>query len=137
MALIKYDPFKEMERFLEDDLFGFFPAIKRHMDPAMDMYHTEKDIVIELQVPKIDPTKINISIEEGVLKVEGGQQQSEEEKGKEYFRREIRRANFVRMVQLPTPVKENEVEATYENGILKIVLPKTEVKRTKVDVKVK
>jgi HSP20 family protein len=140
MPIIKYDPFKELDRFFEDEnWFGFFPALRRRFGPAMDVYETEKDVVAEIQVPDLDPQRINVSIEDGVLKVEGGEEKKEEEKNKNYYRKEIRRGYFCREVSLPVAVKEEEAQATYEKGILKVVIPKAEEakKGKKIEVKVK
>ncbi|MDP2647620.1 MAG: Hsp20 family protein, partial [Candidatus Yanofskybacteria bacterium] len=58
--------------------------------------------------------------------------------GRHYFRREIRRGSFVKMISLPVPVKEDEAKAVFENGVLKVSIPKTEVKQPKkVNVEVK
>ena len=61
-----------------------------------------------------------------------------EEKERGYWRKEIRKGSFERMIRLPLPVKENAVEAVYEKGILKISMPKAESKpSSKVKIKVK
>lgn len=138
MPIIKYDPFRDLERFMEDDLFGFVPAVKRHLEPAMDVYQTDNELVVEMQVPKMDPKDLKVTVEEGVLKVEGGSSEEKEEKGKEYFRREIRRGQFSRMLSLPVSVKEGETKATFEHGVLKITMPKAEsVKPKAIEVEVK
>lgn len=138
MPIIKYDPFRDLERFMEDDFFGFVPAVRRTMEPSMDVYQTEHDLVVELQVPKVDPKDIKVVVEDGVLKVEGGSSQEQEEKGKEFFRREIRRGHFSRMLSLPMSVKESETKATFEHGVLKITMPKAEsVKPKAIEVEVK
>lgn len=131
MPIIKYDPFKDFERFFEDDFFGFVPAVRRTMEPSMDVYQTEHDLVVELQVPKVDPKDLKVTVEDGVLKVEGGTAEEQEEKGKEYFRREIRRGHFSRMLSLPVSVKEEATKASFEHGVLKIVMPKSEAAKPK------
>lgn len=137
MPIIKYDPFRDLERFFDDD-FGFVPAIKRHAEPAMDMYQTDGELVVELQVPKVDPKDITVTVEDGVLKVEGGTAEEKETKGKQYFRREIRRGQFTRMLSLPVHVKEDAAKATFEHGVLKITMPKTEQAKPKaVEIEVK
>jgi HSP20 family protein len=130
------DPFREIERMFHDDDY-FFPAVRRTFGPPMDVYQTDSDVVVELQLPKIDPKNVKISIEEGTLRIEGREQQEQEEKGKDYYRREIRSGSFTRMISLPVPVKEDEVEATYENGILRIRMPKVEAKKKPKNVEVK
>jgi HSP20 family protein len=140
MPIRKYDPFHEIERFFDEEFpsFGFIPAVKRSLEPAMDVYQTDAELVVELQVPKVDPKDIKVTVEDGVLKVEGGVSAEQEEKGKEYFRREIRRGHFVRMLALPVSVKGGDAKATFEHGVLKVVLPKTEVKHVKaVEIEVK
>jgi len=137
MKIIKYDPFKEVERFFEDD-FGFFPAVRRHLGPSMDVYETDNDLVVELQVPKIDASKVNVEVEDGVLKIEGGDEQVKENEGKNYYRKEIKSGSFSRMLSLPVSVKEDEAKAVYEHGVLRVTLPKVEQKKAKrVDVEVK
>lgn len=137
MAIIKSDPFREIERlFNDDDLF--FPAVRRTFGPPMDVYQTDADVIVELQMPKIDPKNVKISIEEGILRIEGQSEETQEDKGKNYFRREIRSGSFARAISLPVPVKEDSVEATYEHGILKISMPKVEPKKPKnIEVRVK
>jgi len=131
MPIIKYDPFRDLERFMEDDFFGFVPAVRRTLEPSMDVYQTEHDLVVELQVPKLDPKDIKVIVEDGVLKVEGASSEEKEDKGKEYFRREIRRGHFVRMLSLPVSIKESETKAAFEHGVLKITMPKAESAKPK------
>jgi len=73
-----------------------------------------------------------------VLKVSGKMEEKKEEKEKGYWRKEIRKGSFERMVRLPVAVKESAVEASYENGVLKITMPKAEAKpSSKVKIRVK
>lgn len=140
MPIIRHSPFADIERFFDEEFpsFGFIPAVKRAMEPAMDVYQTDHELVVELQVPKVDPKDIKVTVEDGVLKVEGGQAVEQEEKGKEYFRREIRRGQFVRMLSLPVSVKGHEAKASFEHGVLKISLPKTEESKPKaIEIEVK
>jgi HSP20 family protein len=138
MSITKHDPFRDLERFFEDDFFGFVPAVRRGTEPAMDLYQTDGALVVELQVPKTNPTDIKVTVEEGVLKVEGGTDEEKEDQGKQYFRREIRRGRFVRMLSLPIHVKEDQAKATFEHGVLKITLPKAEEAKPKaVEIEVR
>jgi HSP20 family protein len=140
MPIDRYDPFRQIERFFDEEMpsFGFIPAVKRSLEPAMDVYQTDHDLVVELQVPKMDPKDISVTVEDGVLKVEGGKAEEEEEKGKQFFRREIRRGHFVRMLSLPVSVKEKEAKASFEHGVLKVTMPKAESAKPKtIEIEVK
>ncbi len=139
MALIPWKPFSGLERFFEDDDW-FLPVIPRWQPakPEMNLYETDKDVVVEVNIPDFNPEKIDVSVKEGVLTVSGKTDEKKEEEGKGYWRKEIRKGSFERMIRLPVSVKEDAAEATYEKGVLKIVMPKTEVKPVpKVKIKVK
>lgn len=139
MPLIPWRPFSDLDKFFGDDdwLLPVFPRLD-FSKPAMDVKETEKDIVAEVELPGIDPKNVEVSVENGILRVSGKMDEEKEEKEKGYWRKEIRRGSFERMVRLPIAVKENEIEATYEKGILKITIPKAEIKpKSKVKIKVK
>ena len=139
MSLIPWKPFSDMDRFLEDDDW-FLPVFPR-LDinkPAMDIYETNKDVIAELSVPDFDPEKIDILIEDDVLKVSGKMDQKEEKKEKGYWRKEIRKGSFERMVRLPAAVKKDKTDAVYEKGVLKIRMPKIKAElKSKIQIKVK
>lgn len=140
MALIPWRPFHDLDRFFEDEDW-FLPIVPRWKvtEPTMDLYETEKDVVAEMEVPDIDPAKIDIEVEGDVLRVSGKTEEKKEEKEKNYWRREIRRGAFERMVRLPAAVHKDKIDATYEKGLLKIVMQKEEakLKTKKIPVKEK
>lgn len=139
MSLISWKPFFDLDRFFSDDEW-LLPVFSRTelVKPSMDIRETDKEVIAEVEVPGFDPEKIDVSVEDGVLRVTGMMDEKKEEKEKGYWRREIRKGSFERMVRLPVAVKEDAVEASYEKGILKIVMPKAEAKRTsKVKIQVK
>ena len=140
MNIIPRRPFNELDDFFRDDDW-FFPVFSRKgFDPDMDVYETEKDVVAEVSVPNINPDDVKVSVEDGVLRVVGEFEEKEEERGedKNYWRKEISRGSFQRAVRLPCEVDEEKTEATYEKGVLKVVLPKREPKEKKAkEIKVK
>jgi len=104
----------------------------------MDVKETDKEVIAEVELPGFDPEKVEVSVEDGILRVSGKMDEKKEEKEKGYWKKEIRRGSFERMVRLPVAVKETAVEATYDKGVLKIVMPKAEAKpSSKVKIKVK
>jgi len=139
MSLIPWKPFSDLDKFFGDDdwLLPVFPRMEL-TNPAMDVKETDKEVIAEVEIPGFDPEKVDISVEGGVLRVKGSMDEKKEEKAKGYWRKEIRTGSFERMVRLPVAVKEDAVEATYEKGLLKIVMPKAEIKPTsKVKIQVK
>lgn len=138
MPIIPWRPFRDIERFFEDEDW-FLPAIPR-MEiswPKMDVYETDKEVVAELDLPGIDPNKIDILVKNQILRVRGMTEEKKEEKQKGYWRKEIKRGSFERAIRLPTAVKEDKVEAVYEKGLLKITMPKTETKPPEKKIKIK
>jgi len=139
MSLIPWKPFSDFDKFFGDDdwLLPVFPRVDM-TKPAMDVKETEKEVVAEIEIPGFDPEKVDVSVADGVLRVKGSMDEKKEEKEKGYWRKEIRTGSFERMVRLPVAVKEDAVEATYEKGVLKIVMPKAEAKpSSKVKIQVK
>ena len=139
MSLIPRNPFSDLDKFFGDDdwLLPVFPRTDM-IKPAMDIYETDKDIVAEVSIPDFDPEKIDISVENGVLKISGKTDEEKEDKEKGYWRKEIRKGSFERIARLPAAVEDDKVEATYEKGVLKITMPKTKAEpKPKVQIKVK
>lgn len=141
MPIIPWRPFGDMDKFFdEDDLFlTAMPQIKA-MQPAMDVYEKNGKVIAELNIPGIDPDKIDVSVKNQVLQVSGMMEEEKEEEGKDYWRKEIRKGSFQRMTRLPSPVDESKTEATYEKGVLKVEMPKAEKKveeKSKIKVKAK
>ena len=136
MSLIKWtpfpEPFGEMDKFLEE--FGM--GAKNAFMPAVDIYEKGNDLVAEIPITGIEPDKVDVSIENGILTVKGQTEKKSEVDEKNYFRKEIRSGSFYRSVTLPTAVLENKVEAKYTDGILKIIMPKAKSeKATRIKVK--
>jgi HSP20 family protein len=139
MPLIPWRPFSELDKFFEDEdwLLPVFPRLQFGR-PAMDIKETDKEVVAEVEIPGFDPENVEVSIENGILRVKGSRDEKKEEKERGYWRKEIRTGSFERMVRLPVAVKENAVKATYEKGVLKIVMPKAEAKpSSKIKIQVK
>lgn len=137
MALIPYRSLFDMDRFFDDeDMFFPVPSERNIFRPSMDIYEKGANVIAEMNVPGIDADKIEVSVKDGILHVLGISEEKKEEKEKGYWRKEIRKGSFERMVRLPVPVQENKIEATCESGILKIVMPKIGQKEgSKVKVK--
>jgi len=141
MPIVKWtpmlDPFDEFDKF-----FSGVPALSQTggFVPSMDIYEEKDRVVAEVQLAGIKPEDVNISIENDILTIEGQSEKKSEMEEKNYYRKEVRTGSFHRSVALPAGVKGEEAEAEYENGILKISIPKAESakpKTVKVQIKKK
>jgi len=137
MAIIPWKPFDELDRFFSDEDW-FLPVLPRFQaGPVMDVYETDKNVVAEVSLPGVDPKKVDVSVKNGVLRVSGGSEEKTEEKKKGYWRKEIRKGSFERAIRLSSEVQEDKVDATYEKGVLKIIIPKTKAKAAEKKVKIR
>lgn len=99
----------------------------------LDMYETDDTVVVEVKCPGFKSEDIDVTLEGGVLAIKGESKEEEvEEKNKrKYYRKEIRQKSFARSITLPVPVKTEEVEAEFTDGMLKLTLPKAEEAKPK------
>lgn|SRR3989344_5826316 len=137
MAIIKWEPFIDVERFFED--FPVSSLKEIGTDLAVDVYDEGSNIIAKMNVPGVDPEKINVTVEDNMLRVSGAHEEEKEEKKKHYYHKEIRKGSFERVVSLPQLVLKDKVSAEYKNGTLFITLPKAngEESSHKVQVQVK
>lgn len=139
MSLVRWKSLSDLEKLFEDEdwFLPIFPRLDAGK-PAMDIYETDKEVIAEVNIPDFDPNKVDVSVEDNILKISGKMEEKKEEKAKDYWRKEIRKGSFERMIKLPVSVKEGAIEATYEKGVLKIVMPKAEAKpSSKIKIQVK
>lgn len=125
-------PFRDLDRFFDENWEG------GDFSPAIDVRQEKDSVIVETSLPGIDPDKVDISVENDVLTVSGHTEEKKEVRREDYYRKEIREGNFSRSVILPMGVKADQSEAHYENGILKITLPKAEeAKQKKIAIRAK
>lgn len=135
MAIIRWapflEPFEEMEKFMRDTtLKGFTPAI--------DVYETKNEVIVEVPLAGVDPKDVDIAIENDVLTIKGEYKKESEVDDKNYYRKEIKSGNFYRSVSLPSHVIPDQAKAESSAGMLKISIPKApEAKPKTIKVTVK
>lgn len=126
MSLIKWSPFFDSFDDMDKNFGNLMPSVRSNQNfmPAIDMYEDKDNVIVETELSGIDPTKVDISIENNILSIKGeGEKQSEIDE-KNYYRKEIHRGSFYRNVPLPTHVQGNLAKAVAESGVLKIIIPK-------------
>jgi HSP20 family protein len=93
--------------------------------PAVDVFSRQGDLIVRAELPGIDPEKdVDITVEDGVLTIKGERRHEEKTKEENYYRFESSYGSFQRSVVLPRDVKADDIAASYENGILQVVVPK-------------
>ncbi len=99
--------------------------------PALDLREDKDNLVVTVELPGMKKEDIEVTVQDGVLSISGERkrEQTAEEEG--VYRSERYYGRFHRTITLPKPVKEDEVKATYKDGVLTIVLPKTEEAKPK------
>jgi HSP20 family protein len=136
MAIVKWEPFGELDRFFDE-----FPATGGlgHLgDMAVDLYEDGNNIIAEMNLPGIEAEQVDVTVEGNYLRICGKREEEKEKKTKQFYSKEIRRGSFERALRLPTPVQEGKVTAEYKDGVLRVTLPKLEeTKSGKVKVIVK
>ena len=137
MNLVKWQPFKDVQRVFDEDFMPLLPSPRIGWDLAVDLYEVEEMIVAEMNLAGIDPEKLEITVHDGYLRIAGSRDE-EETRGRNYFRKEIKRGTFERTVKLPARVKQDQSEARYKNGTLRILMPRIDEEKTgKVHIKVR
>lgn len=130
-------PFDEMDRMFE----GFFP--RRWMQPfhwemphwpnmpeikapKVDIIDRDKEVVVKAELPGVAKEDIDLSMTDNSVTIKGSTSHEEKEEKGNYYRSEISRGSFSRTVALPAEVDAENAKATFNDGILELVIPKVE-----------
>ena len=125
-----------------DEMFNRFPSVMGGkgmwaFTPAINMYETDKAVVVETPLAGVKPENGEVSVQKGVLTLKGENKSEHEVEDKNYYRKEVRSGSFYREIALPAAVLEDKVSAEFEDGMLKITCPKTQAAvANKVQVKI-
>lgn len=134
--------FEKMRRELDRFYDSFFESSRRAEHegeylPAFDVCETKDNIAVKAEVPGMEPKDLDITLSDGILTVNGEKKQEVEEKGASCHLIERSYGAFSRSIQLPAGVQSDKIDASYKNGTLHIVLPKSEeAKNREIKIKV-
>jgi HSP20 family protein len=139
MALIRWEPARELQSIQQEmnRLFGSFfdgpvttaganGAITRRWIPAMDLVEGDGEFVLRADLPGVGEDDVKVELEDNVLTISGERRSSHEERKEGYYRVERASGTFSRSLTLPEGVEADSVEATFENGVLEVRIPKPE-----------
>ena len=141
-GIVRWDPFRELVdmRGTMDRLF-YRPWRLVNVDAgqgffAVDLYETDDEVVVTASLPGVKPDDLQISVTGDTLTVKGETKEDREEKQPSYYRKERRYGTFRRTLTLPVEVDADNAEATFEDGVLNLRLPKAPELRSKtIEVK--
>ena len=126
------------EKFYLDDFFDDFVPMPKMPKNEMkcDIYEKGGKVHIELDVPGFNKEDVKVDLDDGILTIAATKHEDKEEKEKNYYRKEESFGSFKRQFNVGN-VKENEIDAKFNNGVLKISFPKEEQKQSKKFIAIK
>ncbi|MBF2073197.1 MAG: Hsp20/alpha crystallin family protein [Synechococcales cyanobacterium C42_A2020_086] len=140
MALVRWEPFREIETLqrqmnrLFDELM---PTVRETGNgiafvPPAEMEETPDAIHLKLEIPGIDAKDLDVQVSAESVSITGERKSETKTEEQGMTRTEFRYGKFQRMIPLPARVQNNNVQAEYKDGILKLTLPKSEEEKNKV-----
>jgi HSP20 family protein len=139
-----WDPFQELGRLQNelDQLFEVsglgrpFLAQRERRFPLVNLVTNERESILTAELPGADPKDVEITLSGNTLTLKGERKARTDVPEEKYYRRERGAGPFGRSVELPHKVDADRVQANFENGVLKVILPKApEVQPRRIEVK--
>ena len=130
------DPFRDFQRQMNrlfDEFFGEAPLAERGREsawapvafmPRVDVSETDAEVKVSAELPGMDEKDISVELQDDVLVLRGEKKSEQEEKGKNWFRREQSYGSFHRAIELPAGVDASKAKAQFKKGVLTFVAPK-------------
>ena len=147
MSLIRFEPNCGAVPYpaaLSKVFSDFFPGFLSHGDapslafrPAVDVLEEDDHVVVKADMPGMEKGDVKVVVRDGRLSIEGSRKESHDEKRQGMTRSERFVGVFSRSFNLPSWVDAARITANYKNGVLEVVIPKTETARPKeIEIKV-
>ncbi len=130
------DPFRNFQRQMNrlfDEFFGEAPLAERGGEPAwapaaftprVDISETDAEVKVSAELPGMDEKDISVELQDDMLVLRGEKKSEQEEKGKNWFRREQSYGSFHRIIELPAGVDAGKAKAQFKKGVLTFTAPK-------------
>jgi len=135
MSLVRYQPWNSMEQLRREmgRIFDNSATTEEESSiatsdwtPAVDIKETEKEFLIHADIPGVEPDKIDVHMEDGLLTIKGERNSETKEEHEGYKRVERHRGSFYRRFSLPDTANADKISAKSKNGVLEITIPKQE-----------
>jgi len=131
-TLVRWEPFRELAAFQNEmsrfmnGLFDGNGRSEQSWVPVADVWETEDEFVFAFDLPGIPEDRISVELDDGALTISASRERSTEHSNDRYHRVERRFGTFTRTVGLPQGVGDDDVKATYADGVLEIHVRKPE-----------
>jgi len=148
MSITRWDPFRDllslqekMNRLFEDSMSrtkkpdeGVFSS---SWTPTVDVFETDAEVIMKAELPGMSREDISVEVKDNILTLRGERKFEKDVKEENYHRIERAYGKFQRSFSLPFEVEREKIEAHYKDGVLEVILPKSEgVKPKQIEVKV-
>jgi len=143
--LVRWNPFEETMRLNQemDQLFNQWfnlptlwsrnglESATREFPLALDVMETENDYTVKASIPGLNPDDVEVTLTNNVLTIRGEVKREEELEHRQIHLQERLYGHFVRSLTFPAPVQDDQIQASYENGVLTLHVPKSEQAKPK------
>ncbi|WP_414473879.1 Hsp20/alpha crystallin family protein [Microvirga sp. M2] len=124
-------------RWSMSEIEPFWRTRGRGIAPVVDLVEKPDRYEVTAELPGMDEKNIEVKLSNGSLVISGEKKEEKEGKEANYFMTERRYGSFQRAIRLPEGVNADKIEASFKNGVLAVILPKTEEAKTETKINVK
>jgi HSP20 family protein len=144
-TMTRWDPFQDL-RSAQDEMAQMSPMLARALGlhtqqqgsatatawaPALDISERKDAYLVTVELPGVEADDLEITMEDGLLTIQGERQFTSESSEQQFHRVERRYGAFRRSITLPAQVQAEQIQASFDNGVLQIVVPKAEEAKPK------
>jgi HSP20 family protein len=142
-TMMRWDPFQDL-RSAQDEMAQMSPMLAHALGlhaqqqgsatawaPALDISERKDAYLVTVELPGVEADDLEITMEDGLLTIQGERQFTSESSEEQFHRIERRYGAFRRSITLPAQVQAEQIEASFDNGVLQIVVPKMEEAKPK------
>ncbi|NJO42855.1 MAG: Hsp20/alpha crystallin family protein [Cyanobacteria bacterium CRU_2_1] len=140
MAIVHWTPFREIEN-LQREMNQLFDTLAPSTGsrpngmifaPAAEIHETQDAVHLKIEIPGMEAKDLDVQVMAEAVSISGERRSETRTEAEGMVRSEFRYGKFQRVIPLPTRIQNDQVEATYKDGILNLKLPKVEAEKTKV-----
>lgn len=138
MMIMRWQPFHEVEtlRSKIDQVFDELKSVTNNRSetwsPAIELQDSPENLILRVQLPGINRNDLDIQVTREAVLIAGERRYEKGHEDRGYFRSEFYYGKFRRVVELPLPVRHDQVKADFSHGILTLILPKLEKERDRI-----